>query len=417
MAKFLSLGGLLFLLCQALALSQSAERLSLNEAIETALQYNPEIAGARRRMDAAQGRFWRGISPPPAVLSVGYDYVPIGSGITSFGEKFVAVSQSFDFPTTIAFRGSALSHETDAAGADFLSASQAVTMQAKLAYYGVLARQQKHTLAKENLTVAEEFAQKAGIRYNVGEGTNLELLTAKVQQTQAQNAVEVARNDLRLATSELNRVLGQGREQLDQEFMLTDSLTDQPPAFSLDSLMEQLLQSNPELQATQYRLSAASVNRTIAWSSILPNFTVSYSRQVQGGTSNLYGVALGMTVPIWFLLDQRGQVEEANAEHARMESALLAQRNLVNLEVKNAYLEFTNNERQVQLYSTDLLPQAEEVYREAATSYQAGEITYIEFLLARQTLIVARGTHIDALFNFNAALARLEKAVGRTLGE
>jgi outer membrane protein, heavy metal efflux system len=415
--KFHSLGGLLFLFCHTLALSQSAERLSLNEAIETALQFNPEIAGARHRIDAAQGRFWRGISPPPAVLSVGYDYVPIGSGIKSYGEKFVGVSQSFDFPTTIAFRGSALSHETDAAGADFLSFSQAVTMQVKLAYYGVLAKQQKHRLAEENLRVAEEFANKAAIRYNVGEGTNLELLTAKVQRTQAQNAVEVARNDLRIASGELNRMLGRGREQWDQEFTLTDSLTHQPYTFSLDLLMEQLSQSNPELQATRYRLSAASVHRTIAWSSILPNFTVSYSRQVQGGNSNLYGVALGMTVPIWFLFDQRGQVEEANAEQARVESDLLAQRNLVSLEVKNAYLEFTNNERQVQLYNTDLLPQAEEVYRAAATSYQAGEITYIEFLQARQTLIIARGTHIDALFNFNAALARLEKAVGRTLGK
>ena len=48
---------------------------------------------------------------------------------------------------------------------------------------------------------------------------------------------------------------------------------------------------------------------------------------------------------------------------------------------------------------------------------QAGEITYIEFLQARQTLILARGTYIDALYHYNAAIAQLEKAVGRTLSE
>jgi cobalt-zinc-cadmium efflux system outer membrane protein len=415
--KFSSLGGLLFLLCHALAFSQSAERLSLNEAIAIALQYSPEIIGARRGVDAAQARFWRGISPPQASLSVSYDYIPTGSGINNYGERFIGVSQSIDFPTTIALRGSSLSSETDAAEADLLSTSSSITMQVKFAYYGVLAKEQKLTLAEENLGIAEDFAQKAGIRYNVGEGTNLEQLTARVQRTQAQNAVEVARNEHRLATGELNFVLGRGKEQLSREFTLTDSLVYRPRAIALDSLIEQAQQSNPQLQSASFRLNAASVNRTIAWSSILPSLSASYYRQVQGSNPNLYGVSFGISLPIWFLFDQRGQVQEANAEYARAESGLLSKGNFVSLDVKNAYLEFTNDERQVQLYNTDLLPQADEVYRAAVTSYQAGEITYIEFLQARQTSISARNTYIDALYHFNTALARLENAVGRTISE
>ncbi len=417
MARFLLLGGLFFLLCHALALSQSTERLSLKEAIEIALQHNPEVVGARRGIDAAQGRFWRGISPPPASLSVGYDYIPTGSGIKDYGERFIGVSQSFDFPTTIALRGSSLSSETDAAEADFLSTSLSITMQVKLAYYSVLAKEQKLRVAEENLGIADDFAQKAGIRYNVGEGTNLEQLTAKVQRTQALNAVEVARNELRLATSELNFALGRGRDQLGKEFTLTDSLMHRSYALSLDSLIQQANQSNPQLQSASFRLSAASINRTIAWSSILPSFTVSYSRQVQGGHPNLYGVAFGISLPMWFLLDQRGQVQEASATYAKTESDLASKRNFVSLDVKNAYLEFKNDERQVQLYRTELLPQANEVYRAAATSYQAGEITYLEFLQARQTLISARSTYIDALYHYNAAIAQLEKAVGRQISE
>jgi len=415
--KLLSLGGLLSLLCHALALPQSTEKLSLKEAVEIALQHNPEIVGARRGIDAARGRFWRGISPAPASISVGYDYIPTGSGIKGYGERYVAVSQSLDFPTTIVLRGSSLSSETDAAESNFLATSLSITMQAKLAYYAVLAKQQKLRLAEENLTVADDFALKAGIRLTVGEGTNLEHLTARVQRTQAQNAVKVARNELRLATSELNLALGRGNEQLGQELTLTDSLSHQSYALSLESLIEQAHQSNPQLQSARFRLSAASANRTIAWSSILPNFSISYSRQVQGNNPDLYGVSFGISLPIWFLLDQRGQIQEATAEHARVEAELTSKQNFLSLDVKNAYLEYTNDERQVQLYTTELLPQADEVYRAAALSYQAGEITYIEFLQARQTLISARSTYIDALYRVNAAIAQLEKAVGRTINE
>jgi outer membrane protein TolC len=415
--RFFPLGGLLFLLCHALAFTQSTERLSLQEAIAIALQHNPEIQGAQRGVDAAQARFWQGISPPPASLSVGYDYIPTGSGIKNYGERFIGVSQSLDFPTTIALRGSSLSSETGATEADFLSTSLSITMQVKLAYHGVLAKEQKLKLAEENLGIAEDFAQKAGIRYKVGEGTNLEQLTAKVQRTQAQNAVEVARNEFRLATGELNFVLGRGKDRLSQEFTLTDSLVYRPYIFFLDSLIEQAHQSNPQLRSASYRRDAASVNRTIAWSSILPSLSVSYYRQVQGNNPNLYGMSFGISLPIWFLFDQRGQVQEADAEYARLESRFFSKGNVVSLDVKNAYLEFKNDERQVQLYNTDLLPQADEVYRAAATSYQTGEITYIEFLQARQTLISARNTYIDALYHYNTALARLENAVGRTISE
>jgi outer membrane protein TolC len=415
--RHLSRGGLLFLLCHSLALPQAREQLSLREAIDIALQHNPAVVGARRGIDAAQARFWRGISPPPASLSWSYDYIPTGSGISAFGERVIEVSQSFDFPTTIALRGSSLSSEADAAGADALSTSLSVTMQVKFAYYSALAREEKLRLAEENLVIADDFATKAGIRSNVGEGTNLEHLTAKVQQTQAQNAVEVAKNELRLATSELNYALGRGKERLGEDVELTDSLAYRPHALLLEPLIDQAQQSNPQLQSAQFRLSAASINRSIAWSSILPSFNVSYSWQAQGSNSNLYGMALGISVPIWFLLDQRGQVQEAAAEHARVESELTSRRNFVSLDVKNAYLEYRNDERQVRLYTTDLLPQAEEVYRTAATSYQAGEITYIEFLQARQTLISARSTYIDALYHYNAAIARLENAVGRQFSE
>ena len=412
MVKNIFHGGVLFLLCPVLAFSQAGEKLSLHDAIKIALQRNPDILAARQGIDAAQGRFWQGISPPPATLSVSYDYIPPGSPISRFGERFIEISQSFDFPTTYALRGSSRSSEIDAAEADARSVSFAVTSLVKQAYFAVLAAERKHLLARENQVIAEDFARKATIRHTVGEGTNLERLTAKVQQTQARNAVEIAGNELRLAGGALNFALGRGKEQLGREFILSDSLAYTQYDIDIDSLTEQAHRSNSELQAASFRLGAASVNRSIAWSSVLPSFSVSYSRQLQAGGLNFSGAAFGISVPLWFLFDNRGQIQEAIATHSQIESELVSKQNLVSLEVKNAWLEFKSDERQVQLHQTELLPQAEEVYRSAAASYQVGEITYLEFLQARQTVISVRSAAIDALHNYNSAVARLEYAIG-----
>ncbi|MGB5074370.1 MAG: TolC family protein [Bacteroidota bacterium] len=415
--KRYSLAGILFLLCQTLAFSQTQERLSLQEALSIALQNNPEIIAAGRTIDASRGRYWQAISLPAPELSVNYDYIPPGSGFSKFGERFIGVTQAFDFPTTIMLRGSASSSETDAAEAASQSVSNAVALQVKQAYYGVLAKERKLRLAEENLGIAEDFAGKAIIRYNVGEGTYLEQLTATMKRTQAQNAVEVSRNDLRLAEGELHYALGRGSAQRENELELTDSLSYQHYALKLDSLVELAYEWNPQIRSAAFRLEAGKVRRTIAWSSILPSFSVSYSRQLAAGGPDYYGVAFGMSLPLWSAFDQRGQIEEASATAAVMESELLNERNRVYLNVKNTFLDFTNEERQMKFYQTAMLPQADEVYRSAAMSYQSGEITYLEFLEARQTLISVRDAHIDALFNYNCALARLENAVGRSINE
>ena len=350
-------------------------------------------------------------------LSVTYDYVPAGNSIASFGERVFEISQSFDFPTTIALRGSALSSEVRAAEADARSISYVVRRQVTEAYYAVLARDQKLQLAEENLRIATDFAHKAAIRHTVGEGTSLERLTARVQQTQAQSDVESAKNELGKAVNALHFALGRGIEPSVREYKLIDTLAYRPHTYDLDSLVQRAYLSNAQLQAAAFRRDAASANRGIAWSALLPDFNASYAlyRHETGAAS--YGVALGISVPIWFLLDQRGQIQEAAATHSIIEAQHASRRNFVNAEVRNAYLDVRNAERQVKLCQEELLPQAEEVHRVAASSYQAGESTYLEFLQARQTLISVRGTTIDALLNYQSALAHLEYAVGKPINE
>jgi outer membrane protein TolC len=413
--KLCSLGATLVLLGSIATSSHAQERLSLDDAIQLALRQNPLIGSSQEGINAARGRFWRALSPPPPSFTAGYDYIPVESGISNYGERSLGISLSIEFPTSTVLRGSAASRETDAAVAGLSAISQSVVMRVKLAYFGLLAAQTKLALAHENLRVAIEFVQKAETRYNVGEGTNLELLTARVQRTQAESAVDVALNARRLSLGELHLALGNHPDRSDTLLSLIDTLSHSMPVRSLEYYMAQLSSSSPELRSMHSLRDAASSRRALAWSTLLPNFTLSYARQVQGVTTGLYGVSLGVSFPLWFMLDQRGQIQEATAECARLDWDIQARAAELAQETKSAYVSLANEERQVRLYDSTLVPQGEEVYRSAAASYAAGEITYVEYLQARQLLISVRDAHIDALYNFNAAYARLEKVVGTAL--
>ena len=119
--------GLFVLFGWVTSFSQQVERLSLNDAITLAHKNNPQLRSSSSQIDAERGRFWRGISPPLPTVAVDYDYIPRGANIKQFGERTVEISQSFDFPTTILFRGLQLSSRVSIAEAEYSTTSIAIT--------------------------------------------------------------------------------------------------------------------------------------------------------------------------------------------------------------------------------------------------------------------------------------------------
>jgi outer membrane protein TolC len=148
---------------------------------------------------------------------------------------------------------------------------------------------------------------------------------------------------------------------------------------------------------------------------LLPDFNISYFKQTRDGDNGFYGASFGISVPLWFLFENRGRIQEAAAIVNIAESELQLLKNEVYLRLRSAFNDYENDLRQVNLYISDILPQAEEVYRTATASYDAGDITYIEFLQARQTLISANSNYVNVLFNYYRSIFTLEETIGQRL--
>ncbi|MDP4174494.1 MAG: TolC family protein [Bacteroidota bacterium] len=386
--------------------------LSLEEAISIALKSNPEIRSSEERINATKGRFWSGISPVAPELSVNYEFVPKGQSFSNYGEKSIELSQAFEFPTSYFLRSSKYSFESEIARTEFLQTQISLTSRVKEAYYNVLFREQMLVIAKENLSIAEDFYKKAEIRANCGEGTNLERLTAKVQYSEAQNNLESSLNRLKSSYSDLNFVLGKDKQN-DYSYKLTDSLDFKPAEFTLDKLYDEAILINPEMKISELRLNSSSVDKKLAWSGLLPGFSLSYFNQSQNGSSGFYGGSFAISVPLWFMFDQRGKIEEASALALASEAEMRLTKNSVFLKINKAFSNLKNAEKQVLLFQKEILPQSEEIYRAAFNSFDAGEISYLEFLQAKQTVISSRGSFLNSLLDYNMALVSLEEATGK----
>jgi len=388
--------------------------LSLNEAINIALKNNPDIVIGKQKIEGANAKFKNGISLPQPNISLSYEYIPDGMGLKDYGEKTFEINQSFEFPTRYFLKGSRLNKDIQIAETDFELSKLNLISRIKSAYYKVVCKILSLKIASDNLQIAEDFQVKSQIRYNVGEGTNLELLTAKVQKTEADNNIETAKYELKTSVSELQLAMGfPGNNEF--SYNLTDSLFYNKYNFTLESLVESAKYNNPKLKIADLSLNASSIEKSLAWQSLLPNFNFSYYRQSLGGNFDFYGFSFGISLPVWFMFDHNGKIQEATVNMKIAETEKKSLYNSIMTELKNDYLDFRNKERELLLYQSDLLSQAEEVYRTAKVSYEQGEANYLLFLEAKKTLISAKNNYINSLYLYNLAFIELEQTTGKLI--
>jgi outer membrane protein TolC len=386
--------------------------LSLNEAINIAFKNNPEIAKGKQKIDAANSKFTNGISLPQPNISLSYEFIPDGTGLKNYGEKTFEFNQSFEFPTRYFLKGSRLNKDIQIAESDFELTKLNLIGKIKSAYYKVVSKISGLKIAGENLQIADDFRVKSQIRYDVGEGTNLELLTAKVLKTEADNNIETAKYELKTAVSELQLAMGFSGN-IEFEYNLTDSLFYKKYIFTLESLIESAAYNNPRLKIADLSINASSIEKSLAWQSLLPNLNFSYYRQSLGGNFDFYGFSFGISLPVWFMFDHNGKIQEANVNMKIAETEKKSLYNNIMTELKNDFLDFRNKERELLLYQSEILEQAEEVYRTAKVSYEQGEANYLLFLDAKKTIISAKNNYINSLYLYNLAFIELEQTTGK----
>lgn len=384
--------------------------LSLDEAVSTALKKNFEIFRSQKSVDAAKGRFWSDISLQQPEISVSHEFVPIGKGLRDFQEKTIEINQSIEFPTNLFLKGSRASYEIDATMNDRDKMIVEISSNVKKLYREVLIKGKKYKLAEENLKIAKEFLNKAELRLKAGEGTKLESITAKIQLNEANTTLESIKNELLHSKNELITILNTNEFTADN-LVLSDSISFMPIELNHDELLNYAIANNYILKKSGNLLEIAAINKALAWSGLLPNLNFSYYRQSLPESNNFYGLSFGISVPVWFFFDQKGKIQEASANYNIAEEERKSVKKSVEINLRNAYSSFSYEQGQIKLYINELLQQAEEVFNLAKVSYNAGEINYVEFLQAKQTLISVNNNYYNSLSNYYSSLSELEKAV------
>ena len=386
--------------------------LTLDQCISITLQQNPLILSSLQQHQASLARISQAKALPQPSINYDSDLQPKFFNFKDSSESYFGLSQSIEFPGKRHLRGKIASKESNEIMAEIDLLKLDVVFHVKQAFYGLLLAQEKLKYAQQDLELAQDFLKKAELKFDAGDVAKVEALRARVESAKAANEVRSSTNEVRLAKAMLNFLLARKKYA---PLEIKGELKKPSISLNFEGLIKRALSFRPEIKRMDYSLEKENLKKKQGYLSYLPDFDLGVSRHRLEGEGTYWDVTLSFPIPLFFWQPKKGEIREAQANVEALKREAEHLKNAITLEVEEAYMNALTASNMIQLFEEEMLTQAEEVYNMFLFSYQEGEIGGIELIEARRTLVETRKSYADALYNYDASLAALEKSIGQTL--
>jgi outer membrane protein len=420
--------GILGLIVAAPLAGQQLE-VTLNEAVQRALQVQPAMVQARgdQRTAGAQGRSAIGSYLPS--LSVG------GSASRSNVGR-IDQTTGQPVPPEYSYTGSlnaslelfdgfrrfanlkAANANRDAAEAGVVNQRFQVTLATKQAFYNAIATEELVRVADAQVRRAQQQLQISVEKLRAGSATRSDSLRSRVEFGNARIALLQAQAALAFAQANLGRQIGVDVPVRAVPDTLLPSLPDTADLrrFALDNA--------PAVEQAEAQARAASAQVWSVRSQYWPSLTVSYSNNRQGiGSPNLplfntypetFSWRFGVNWTLFNGFTREANQVNASASRDLAEARAADTRRSVNAQVTQQLAALGTSVEQMAI-ARDNLAAATEDLRVQNERYRVGAATILDLLTSQTALTQAEVNVVQTRFNYLIARAQVEAVVGRTL--
>lgn len=391
--------------------------LTLEAALDLALQDNPEIQVVRRNLGIAQGALTQARTYPfnPALELEGnagrsrsVESPVKRESVEGFA---VGLSQVFEIKGQRRIRTGIATSNLERTEWEIRDAERRILAEVMHAFGKLLEVQERLKLAKEIVTLAEETRDVARKQFEAGEVPRLDLLRAEVELRRAFNR-QVA-EERRVAAARQNLNLHLGRTP-DAPLRAEGPLLFSEPSGTQAELLQQALELRPDLKVVEAGLHVAQRRARLARAEgILPEVEVAARYEEDHALEEReWRGMLEVEIPIPLFNRRQGEVEAALAEKRRQEAQIALIRAQIEAEIAAGFEQFQRSQQIVEQYVQSILPQQEQNLQLIREGYTLGQFGLTDLLLAQRELIEERFAYLEAISELNTALAELRQAAG-----
>lgn len=439
-------------LCLGLAVVASAQQkleLTLDEAIDIALSDNPTIQVANleiERYDYVRKQALATLYPQvdaSAQYSLALRRQEMAEGLSFGGKNTFNVAGTVSLPLFVpsVYRQLKMTR-TQMEMAVEGARSNRIDMIAAVrsAYYNILLAEQSLTVLEEAALTTDRVVRNTEDMYKSGLAAEYDYLTARVQRSNLDPQIIQVENGIKIAKLQLKMYLSIP-EEVDVDVI--GSLDDFKDMVLFGADYEIDLENNTTIKNLDLQLELLDHQEKLIQTTRMPTVAafaqISYIGQerselggllggMTGGGSTTtteqskfwwqYPISIGaqINIPLFAGFKKTNQLHEVRnqREQLRMQRDYAAEG--IRLQVQQAVNTLLTS-RSMMLANAETVLQAEKAYEIAYTRYEAGAGTILELNSAQLSLTQAQLSYSQSIYDYLAAYAEYEKALGKDMIE
>ncbi|MEW6556326.1 MAG: TolC family protein [Elusimicrobiota bacterium] len=408
----------------------------MSQCLEIAMKQNPQIKIAEQKSISAKAKKREAFAGYLPYISGSLSYIKRNetegaSGLsmlttTSPTFRFFLADEMYDFKLSLtqpifmwgkiyqSNRQASLNYKYT--NEEYRKTKQEIIYKTKEAFYKYILAQQIVSISKEALDVTESHLKSTEKFYNEGRASAYDVSRAKVQVANSKTNLIRAENGLELTKQSLINILN-----IKGDVNFTGELEYNLPGkaeYKLDELINEALTNRPELKQTNIQKDISKSVVKLVSAGNKPSIAITASADWQNTefeTNNWYNTWTAIAVlsmPLFDGFSTYQKTKQAKSQLLQVELLTESLEEGIKLEVRAAYLSYKQAKDSIEA-NNENVQTAKENLETAQKRFQLGLMSDIEVRDAQLALTQAETNYIQALYDYNLAIAAIEKAVGR----
>ncbi len=388
--------------------------ITLDEAIQMALQHNHNLLAARTTIQQSEAEETTANLRPNPTLFADWEYLPFFSP-SNWNSTYLHDSTEADLGLSYLLeRGRKRQHRLQAAKdvtaqtrSQVTDNERTLTFNVASLFVGAQLAESTIELAERDLKSFQQTVDLGEMRYNKGAISEDDFLKIKLQLLQFETDVQQAQLAKVQALSDLRQLLGY--ESVAPEYDVAGPFDYLPLKGNLEDFQLKALQNRPDLRAAQQGVTAARSQYDLQKAIGKPDVTV------QGNYSHVNGINAATvfgSIPLPIFNRNQGEIARTRFAITQAQEQEKSTNGQALTDVRDAFEGLRVNDRIVQLYRLGYLDVAQKDRDIAEYAYQRGAVSLLDFLDAERNYRATQLAYRQALASYLLALEQLRQAVG-----
>ena len=391
----------------------AAAPLSVDDAVAAALENNPEIRAAVRRLSLAQLKTGTARSLDDPMLMVRDWDTPVTKPWNlNQAQLMVSLQQTFPSRQKRDARAKLAEDDAGAAAIDLEVLRQGVSAEVRKLCIDLLRNADEGRLQARQSSLLKEALAAALAQYTTGKAPQSDVLRAQMALTRLNEQLIELEEERDNARAQLNALMGR---PADSAIEITGSYALPAALPSIEELERAAIEHRPELAALRTQIAKSKDESKLTRLAMKPDFTVGlgYMLMPTGSMArNAYMAEVTKNLP-WLNRERHdGEAKQADAATEVSQAELDARAATVFLEIRQAQIAVQAAGKRVKLYRDTLLPQADASFKASTAAYQNNRAEFMSLIDAQNLLLEIQTSTYKATAAASEGISQLERAVG-----